>query len=271
MKLTQRLAYGWSWRLATLKNGWADAIAYRMEYLFEVLGSAFVPVAVQLLLWYAVFKVGGASELAGMGFIDLVNYTIMSSLFSQVRGGNHDFELNEMIRNGGLSNYLLKPVGIIEFVYLRGVAPKLMIAGICIALGFMIAPFVGSNPLRMFGAMLLALMGNIIHYQIGAALAAAAFYWEEAYSILMVKNLVVSLLSGELLPLTLFPEQWSWVWKATPFYLYVYGPTQYALGKWTHLQLLEQLGISLLWMVAAATAVNLTWRISIKRYLSLGG
>ncbi len=271
MSLSSRLSYGWSWRFATLKNGWSDAIAYRFEYLFEVLGSAFVPVAIQLLLWYAVFKIGNATELAGLGFIDLVHYTVMSSLFTQVRGGNHDFELNEMIRSGGLSNYLIKPVSVVEFTYLRGVSPKLLIAGLCMCLGFMVAPWVGVNPFRMFGAMALALLGNLIHYQMGAALAAAAFYWEEAYSILMVKNLVVSLLSGELLPLTLFPEKWSWIWKSTPFYLYVYGPTQYALGKWTHVQLLEQMGIGVLWAVAMATIVHWSWRLSIKRYLSLGG
>ncbi len=271
MNAWARLRYGWEWRLATLKNGWADAIAYRYEYIFEVFGSAFVPVAIQLLLWYAVFKIGGATQLAGLGFADLVNYTVMSSLFSQIRGGNHDFDLSEMIRSGTLSNYLIKPVSVIEFVYLRGVSPKLLIAGLCLALGALISPWVGGSPLRMVGAMALALIGNIIHYQIGAALASVAFYWEEAYSVLMVKNLVVSLLSGELLPLTLFPQSWSWVWKATPFYLYVYGPTQYALGKWTHLQLFESIGIGLLWSVAAATLVHWSWRLSIKRYLSLGG
>lgn len=262
---------GISWRLAALKNGFQDATAYRWEFLFEVLGSAFVPAAIQWVLWYAMFKIGGAQEIAGMNYVDMVHYTLVSLLFTQVRGGDHDFELQEMIRSGQLSNYLLRPVGVVEFVYVRGAAPKLLIAGFCLAVGCIVGFFFGLSPLRMIGAMVLALIGNIIHYQIGAALSTTAFLWEEAYSILMVKNMLVSLLSGELIPLNLFPESMQWIWKSTPFYLYVFGPTQYALGRWSHLEYVQQLGIAVLWMIAAWALIRVTWGLGMRRYLSLGG
>ena len=54
------------WRIAALRNGFRDAIAYRWEFLIEVLGSAVVPAAVQWMLWYALFIIGGATEVAGM-------------------------------------------------------------------------------------------------------------------------------------------------------------------------------------------------------------
>jgi ABC-2 type transport system permease protein len=259
------------WRLAALKNGFQDATAYRIEFLFEILGSAFVPAAIQWVLWYALFQVGGASEIAGMNYSEMVHYTLVSLLFSQVRGGDHDFELSEMIRSGQLSNYLLRPVGVVEFVYIRGVAPRLFIAGFCLLLGIALGMFLGFSPIRMVGSMLLALIGNIIHYQIGAALATTAFLWEEAYSMLMVKNMIVNLLSGELIPLNLFPSSMQWIWKSTPFYLYVFGPTQYALGRWSHTEYFYQLGIACLWMLGAWIAIRVTWGLGMNRYLSLGG
>jgi ABC-2 type transport system permease protein len=259
------------WRLAALKNGLLDATAYRIEFLFELFGSAVVPAGIQMMLWYALFDLGGATEVAGMTYHDLILYTIVSTLFSQVRGGNHDFELQEMIRSGGLSNYLLRPVGVVEFVYIRGVAPKLFTALICLVLGNVVGFFFDLNPLRVLGGMLLALIGNIIHYQIGAALATTAFVWEEAYGVLMVKNMVVQFLSGELLPLTLFPEKWSWIWKSTPFYLFVYGPTQFATGKWSIEEFGFQLLVAMAWMFACSFLVHYTWKWNIKRYQSLGG
>src|SRR3954453_9669064 len=93
------------WRLAALKNGLQDATAYRIEFLFEILGAALVPAAIQWVLWYAVFVTGGATEIAGMNYQDLIHYTLTSLLFTQIRGGDHDFELSEMIRSGQLSNY----------------------------------------------------------------------------------------------------------------------------------------------------------------------
>lgn len=259
------------WRIAALKNGFQDATAYRIEFLFEVLGSAMVPAAIQWVLWYAMFKIGGATEIAGMSYQDMVHYTLVSLLFSQIRGGDHDFELAEMIRSGQLSNYLLRPVSVVEFVYLRGVAPKLFLALSCLVIGVILSFFIHLDPTRMIGAMFLAIIGNVIHYQLGAALASVSFYWEEAYSILMVKNMLVNLLSGELIPLNLFPSAMSWIWKSTPFYLYVFGPAQYALGRWSQVEFMEQLGISLIWLGVGWVLIRITWLSGIKRYLSLGG
>lgn len=259
------------WRWAALKNGFLDATAYRLEFLIEILGSALVPAAIQWVLWYALYQVGGHTEIAGMNFQDMIHYTWMSILFSQVRGGNHDFELAELIRNGQLSNYLLRPVGPVEFVYIRGVAPRLFVAGSSLCVGMFLSLALGTSVLRLLVAMAIALLGNIIHYQIGAVLATAAFYWEEAYSILMIKNLAVSVLSGELLPLTLVPESWSWIWKSTPFYLYVFGPVQIALGKWSVVQIWQSVAAATVWILVLNFAIQASWALGKKRYLSLGG
>lgn len=259
------------WRRAALANGFKDATAYRIEFLADVIGSAIVPAGIQLVFWYAIFRVGGATTVGGLDYHAAVQYTLLSILFSQVRGGDNDFDLAEMIRTGQLSNYLLRPVGVIEFVYLRGVAPKLFIAGACLSLGLALGPLLGTDPIRMLAAMGVALIGNVIHYLIGAALAATAFVWEESFSLLMVKNLVVSILSGELIPLSLFPASMTWLWKDTPFYLYVYGPIQFASGRWGSQELLPQIGIAFAWLAAAAIAANLAWRLGIHRYQSLGG
>ena len=119
--------------------------------------------------------------------------------------------------------------------------------------------------------MLLAIAGNVIHYQIGSVLATTAFVWEEAYSVLMVKNMLVQLLSGELIPLNLFPESSQWIWKSTPFYLYVFGPTQYALGHWSHAEFVYGLMTAMAWMIGMAVLIRLSWGWGIRRYLSLGG
>jgi ABC-2 type transport system permease protein len=264
--------FRFKWRLAALKNGFQDATAYRVEFLAEVFGSAFVPAAIQWVLWYALFKIGGQETIGGLTYYDMLAYTFTSILFTQIRGGDHDFELAEMIRSGGLSNYLLRPAGVVEFVYIRGLAPKLFIAAVSLGIGLIASCFTDavSGP-RMIGAMGLAILGNIIHYQIGSTIATLAFYWEEAYATLMVKNMIVQILCGELIPLNLFPESMQWIWKSTPFYLYVFGPTQYALGRWTHAEFIQSVGIACLWIIGLAVIVHWSWRLSIKRYLSLGG
>jgi ABC-2 type transport system permease protein len=260
-----------AWRKAALINGFKDATAYKWEFIIEIGSSAMVPAVIQYVIWNAVFRVGGASTLAGMTFEQMVAYTLVSMLFSQIRGGNHDFELQEMIRSGALSQYLLKPVGVVEFFYLRGVAGRLLNLVICLSLGITVGSWYGLSPVRMVIAMGLALLGNVLHYQIGAILSTAAFLWEEAFSILMVKNMAVSFLSGELIPLTLFPMGWEWIYKVTPFYLYVFGPVQYVLGKWTDAQMWDAYCTGFLWLIGLWGGIRLSWSLGLKRYSSLGG
>src|SRR5688572_21706833 len=132
-----------SWRWAALKNGLQDATAYRVEFFFELVGSMAVPAIIQWVLWYALFKIEGNELVAGMTYADMIAYTLTSLLFTQVRGGDHDFELAEMIREGSLSNYLLRPLSVVEFIYVRGVAPKLFIAALMLTIGLVTAYFVG--------------------------------------------------------------------------------------------------------------------------------
>jgi ABC-2 type transport system permease protein len=259
------------WRFAALRNGFQDATAYRMEFLLEVVGYAIVPAATQWILWYSLFVTGNNTSIAGRSYSEVLQYTFVSMLFSQIRGGNHDFELAEMIRDGSLSQYLLKPVGVLEFVYIRGVAPKLLITGIGTLIGIGVSLYLQLPLIYIPIAILIAIMGNIIHYQIGAIIAASAFAWEEAYSLLMVKNVIVGLLCGELIPLYLFPESYSWLWKYTPFYLYVYEPTQIFLGKASWTEINQSVIIGMLWIVSLSFLTKKAWNKGIHQYQSLGG
>jgi ABC-2 type transport system permease protein len=260
------------WRIAALKNGFQDATAYRLEFLLEVLGAALVPAAIQWVLWYALFILGHQETVGGLTYHQMLAYTFTSILFTQIRGGDHDFELAEMIRSGGLSNYLLRPTGVVEFVYIRGLAPKLFITGVCLFGGIVASFFTDSvSAPRMMAAMGLAMLGNIIAYQIGSIIATLAFYWEEAYSMLMVKNMIVQILCGELIPLSMFPPSMTWIWKSLPFYLYVYGPTQYALGRWSSGEFANAVMVAFVWILGLWGLTTMSWKFSIKRYLSLGG
>jgi ABC-2 type transport system permease protein len=259
------------WRYAALRNGLRDSLQYRGEFLLEVLSSAFVPVIIQFILWSSIFSTRPNETIGGMSYTELMAYTWTSMLFSQIRGGNHDFALSEMIRTGTLSNYLLRPVGVLEFIYLRGLGEKLALTLIFFVVGLVACPFTPISLPGLIMAMTIALMGNLIHYLFGSFLAAAAFYWENAFALLMVKNMMVSLMCGELLPLSLIPEQYSFLWKSTPFYLYVYGPTQFALGKWGFADFTHHFGLALIWIFVFWILNRIAWKFSIHRYQGMGG
>ncbi len=240
-----------NWRLQTFLNGLYDDLAYRAEFLIQIIGSAFIPVCMQLILWRA------------MQQPELISYTLISLLFTQIRGGDLDFTIQEMIRTGSLSQMLLRPVSVLEFIYLRGSASRFLIAGIASFIGLFFLP-----AQNLLCAMLLALCGNLIHYQVSALCSIAAFYWEEAYSLLMVKNMCVSFLSGDMLPLSLLTTT---LWQFLPFYLYVYEPVLIAQGKLSALQILTDFALAGAWILGLSFLIHICWRQGLKRYQSIGG
>ena len=269
--MSLKSSWGLEWRLAAIRNGIKETMAYRGDFLLDVIGSSVVPVGIQLMLWHSILQGDPNARFAGMSSSELLSYTWTSMLFSQIRGGNHDFTLIELIRTGSLSNYLLRPVGVVEFTYFKGIGEKLITATLCLILGSIATLFTSMQLSHLFMGLALALMGNIIAYLFGAILAGVAFYWENAFAVLMVKNMVVSLFSGELIPLSIVPEAYSYIWKATPFYLFVYGPTQVAMGKWDTSMWGTQMGIAVIWIFALWGVLHATWKFSIHRYQGIGG
>ncbi len=264
-------SWGMEWRIAAIRNGIKETMAYRGDFLLDLIGSSIVPVGIQLMLWHSIFSSQEGGTFAGMTHAELLAYTWTSMLFSQIRGGNHDFTLIELIRTGGLNNYLLRPVGVVEFTYFKGIGEKLITAGMCLTLGAIATAFTSMNLSNLLMGLTLALMGNIIAYLFGAILAGAAFYWENAFAVLMVKNMAVSLLSGELIPLSVVPEQYALIWKALPFYLFVFGPTQVATGKWDAAMWGTQMGIAFFWILLLWGVLHASWRFAIHRYQGIGG
>lgn len=259
------------WRIAAFKNGVIDNIAYPINFFFELLGELLIPAAIQWILWYSIFKMGGQQTAGGHTYSELMTYTWTSLLFTQIRGGNQDFQIAEKIRNGSLSNYLVRPVGMVEFTYIQTLAPKFFVLVLSLSIGMVASFFFHLDPLRILGAVAMATVGNLIHFLLSASLATVAFYWEEAYAVLIVKNMMVQFLSGELLPLNLFPDQWTWIWKSLPFYIYVYSPTQFVLGRMSWGEYLHQMGIALIWLGVARLILHFAWNRGIKHYESVGG
>ncbi len=266
-----RIPFFLGWRLSTLRNGIQDSLAYRWDFFLRLFGSALVPAIVQFTLWYSAFKLGSAETLGGNTYAELVAYTATSMLFSQLRTGDQDFTIDDMIRTGTFSAALLRPVRPLEFIYLRSMGEKLSVMILASLIAITASIFTSMHFSHFLQGLGIAILGNIIHFQIGCAVVTLAFYWEQSYAAIMTKNIIVSLLSGEMIPLHFFPENLTWLWKGLPFYLYIYGPTQIALGRWTGGDVTHQLWIALAWIAGLGLLVRMLWSYSIRRYQALGG
>ena len=78
------------------------------------------------------------------------------------------------------------------------------------------------------------------------------------------------LLSGRLVPLTLFPEWVQTVAWFLPFRWTLYFPIQTLVGDLSNAELLAGLAMQVFWTVVGIGIFSLVWRFAIRRYTAVG-
>ena len=195
---------------ALLRAGLADVVAYRAELVIWIL-SATMPV-IMMLVWDAV-AAGGAIEAAGGGTFDqatFARYFAASLLARQLTAAWVVWELNEEIRTGRLSPWLLKPVSPLAWYASENVAAMPFRAVVLVPI---LGVIVWWRPAAWAGvpwealpwlALSLAL-GWGINFLVQVSFGSIAFLIDRSLGLWHIWFGLWSLLSGYLFPLALLP------------------------------------------------------------------
>jgi ABC-2 type transport system permease protein len=114
-------------------------------------------------------------------------------------------------------------------------------------------------------------MALLILVQINFLVGLTALYLKSIQGVLRAKHYLLELLSGLLLPVTLFPD---WLEKASswlPFQSLTFVPSSIYLGRISGSGLGRALGVQVFWAVLLAAAGALWWRRISRRLTVHGG
>jgi len=253
--------------------GFLNMLAYRARYYVGVLTYLF-NVAVYYFLWRAVFSRSGS--VAGLDLSEMITYvavgwTIRSFYFNEI-----DRDLAAQVQEGRLAMNLIRPVNFQQVCIadaagqsaFRAVLFTLPI-GVVLGLLFRVRPpaTVAAGALFLVSAMLSFFLVAAINFAVGLV----AIRTKSIVGILRAKYLILELLSGLLIPTTLFPEPLRTILFASPFPHINYTPAALYLGKVTGLRAVGLLGAQAGWTVALLALGQLLWRKSQQRITIQGG
>ena len=86
-----------------------------------------------------------------------------------------------------------------------------------------------------------------------------------------IKNVIVKVLSGTLLPLWFMPEILRKIIKVTPFESIYFTPIQIYLGEISGLEILYKMFIQVMWIVILGLIANAFWKRGTKKLVVQGG
>lgn len=248
-------------------------LAWRWDVIFHMLFTV-TKILFAYLLWGIIFE--KQNMVAGFTFHGMLSYYIISSFLSQLemsRAISEDMALR--IRSGKFSNFMVLPVNIEGYftameagVVLFYLFFDLGAAGIWVFI-FRIR-FVFTNSIfHIACALIMVLLGLFFMVQLNYYLGILTFKYEEISTFLMIKNNLMELVTGSIVPLALFPERVLGWMKILPFYYVTYLPSMLLTGRCEE-EAVRGIIILVCWCVFLQILIAVTWKKYRKKYDGVG-
>jgi ABC-2 type transport system permease protein len=259
--------------LSFVRIGFLNMLAYRARYYVGVFTYLF-NVAVYYFIWRAVFQ--HSPTVVGLTLTEMMTYvavgwTIRSFYFNEI-----DRDIAAQVQEGRLAMNLIRPVDF-QAVMIFDAAGQSAFRAVLFTLpiGIVVALLFPVRPPASLAAGALFLLSAVLSFFLVAALnflvGLIAIRTKSILGILRAKYLVLELLSGLLIPTTLFPQPFRSILFASPFPHINFTPAALYLGKAAGAEAARLLLLQAGWTVVLLALGQFVWRRSRHRITIQGG
>ena len=270
-----------SWRVnwVILKTCLEERFVYRGDFAFATL-LRFMPIVTNIFLWSAIYRVGTENPLGQMNgytYANMVAYYLLAMVgraFSSMPGLASG--IAREVRDGTVKKYLTQPIDLLGYLFWHRVAHKLVYYVVALgpfALVFYLCQdyFDGWPDAFTIAAFVVSLvLSFLIGFLLEVWIGLIAFWFLEVSSLLFIYMMINYFLSGHMIPLDWLGPIGAWT-RHLPFQYLAYIPAAIMLDKYSHQQLVVELGIEAMWVVGLLVLCRVTLARGIRQYGAFGG
>jgi ABC-type uncharacterized transport system permease subunit len=240
--------------LVLTKAGIMEAFMFRTSLFLNIIGNLAYMV-VMYFLWRAIFASRGEASVNGMTFEDTLVYLSMAGAIFSSLEVFLVWKMGREIQSGEFALHFTKPLDYFfrEFFYIAGnvilqtfttLLPTFIVVG-CLT-GWKIP--LGLNLLFFPVAFFFALLLN---FSIDFIVGTMCLYTQSFWGINIVKEVIISVMSGAAVPLAFFPEVFRNIAMYLPFQAIYNLPLQILISRsMTPLDYVKAIGIQAGWFLA---------------------
>ena len=260
------------------KSAIQEVLIYKFSFV-TWLFSNFLQIAIIYYLWKSIFDSSEHGLISGFTFLDMQVYIVMSFITKMLVSGNVEWKVAQEIVEGSIATVLIKPINYFFRLIFESLA-QVIVNFIAIMLpvwSFLLIshkviydiPF--PNPLFVLLFFLSILLSYIISFLINFLIGLCAFVVTYMWGFLICKDAIFMLLSGVVVPLTMFPDTVQRIITYLPFASLNYIPVMIYMQEFDSSEILFYLAIQLFWVVALMILTIFFWKRAIKRLSVAGG
>ena len=246
--------------------GFSDMIAWRFGF-FMIAFGAVISWIVLLIFWSAVYRAG--NTIGSFTLSQLIMYYSFTTVIQIIFDYSFVWDIAEALHEGRLSEYLVKPISYINFLYAKELGARTIAFGaFSIPLACLLYYFRNEIP-HEFSTWLLLIVVLIIGFitvsLLGIIAALSSVFFQNPHIVSILFFTVSQLLSGRTIPFSIMPTWLATIAQWSPFPFISGVPTEFLLGIRTGLSA-QEIVVNLAWVIILIFMARKMWRYSATKY-----
>lgn len=272
------LSRGLSMYLPFTKNVIKDNLAYKGTF-YLTLFCKILSVFITYYLWRAIFDSSSSGVISGFTRDDMVTYLFMSFVCSNIVITSMTTKIGSDVTDGSIAINLIKPISYKRKLLAESIGEmiyKFIIPSIFIWLGLEIYKILNMQKYSFslkntIFFIISSVLGFLLYFLFEFCFGMLAFYSTYVWGMEIIKNSVLTFLTGQLIPLSFFPTIIQKVFEFLPFSSMNYIPVMLYLGKISNTDFIYSLSRQIIWIIILELFSSWLWRRVIKKISILGG
>lgn len=245
---------------------------YKVDFLFSIIGTC-INIFIYCAIWKALY--GNNMSVNTISYEMVTTNFILSLALSSVFATN-DFAIQQKLWDGSISTDMVRPIDLRISIFARDLGEILFKLITHFTLSVIISvTFIGMLPPKNLQCLLLYIVGMILGFCVLWALSSivqmSAFWIINVWSISTIKNVVVNVLSGIMIPIWFLPDPLKIILSYTPFESIYHIPVNIYLGRITGQEVFYAYFKQVLWFALLFILGNVMWNKGKKRIFVQGG
>ena len=256
--------------------GIQNTLVYRVNFLFRVL-FGLIPLIATISLWRAIYA-GQQTDVAGYSISEMISYYLIVTIVDSLTAvSDDDWQIAGDIKDGNISQFLVKPINYIAYRLCLFGAGRLIytiVAFIPVTLFIVLQRkfFVLPPDGVALGCFLCSVvLTGLLQFFISCSMALLAFWLLEVSTLIFIVFAFEYIAGGHLFPLDILPPALAKALYFTPFPYQLFFPVSIYLGRVSGAMLYQGLVIQAVWVIAAYLLARFLWQRGIRKYAAVGG